>query len=109
MVSRTIENKHLPAPGAVNLSYVEGLYEDYLRAPASVPPDWQRYFAEVADGELRSGILGDFGFKTLHFFMQDKTLGSHYFSHGALNFSPRFFILKRKIDEWDRHRASRDR
>lgn len=40
-------------PGVVNLAFVEGLYEDYLREPGSVPPDWQRYFAEVAEGELR--------------------------------------------------------
>lgn len=40
-------------PGTANLAFVEGLYEDYLRDPASVPPDWQRYFAGLANGELR--------------------------------------------------------
>jgi 2-oxoglutarate dehydrogenase E1 component len=40
-------------PGAANLAFVEGLYEAYLRDPASVLPDWQRYFGEIADGELR--------------------------------------------------------
>ncbi len=40
-------------PGVANLAFVEGLYEDYLRDPASVPPDWRRYFAEIAEGEFR--------------------------------------------------------
>jgi 2-oxoglutarate dehydrogenase E1 component len=40
-------------PGAANLAFVEGLYEDYLRDPASVSPDWRRYFADVAPGEVR--------------------------------------------------------
>src|SRR5258707_10812822 len=40
-------------PGAANLAFVEALYEDYLRDPASVEPDWRGYFAEVADGEFR--------------------------------------------------------
>jgi 2-oxoglutarate dehydrogenase E1 component len=51
----TTNGHNAPAnlPGAVNLQFVEGLYEDYLRDPASVSPDWQRYFAELADGEFR--------------------------------------------------------
>ena len=40
-------------PGTANAAYVEGLYEDYLRNPASVPDDWQRYFGELALNELR--------------------------------------------------------
>ncbi|HEV2208762.1 MAG TPA: 2-oxoglutarate dehydrogenase E1 component [Verrucomicrobiae bacterium] len=40
-------------PGVVNLAFVEGLYEDYLRDPNSVSADWRRYFSEVADKELR--------------------------------------------------------
>jgi 2-oxoglutarate dehydrogenase E1 component len=40
-------------PGVANLQFVEGLYEEYLRDPASVAPDWQRYFSEIADGEFR--------------------------------------------------------
>jgi 2-oxoglutarate dehydrogenase E1 component len=47
----TSNGKNLPGPA--NLTFVEGLYEDYLRDPASVEPDWQRYFADVADGEFR--------------------------------------------------------
>jgi 2-oxoglutarate dehydrogenase E1 component len=39
--------------GAANLAFVEGLYESYLRDPGSVPADWQKYFADLANGELR--------------------------------------------------------
>src|SRR5213592_2314312 len=42
-----------PLPAVSNLTFIEGLYEDYLRDPASVPPDWQQYFADLGDGELR--------------------------------------------------------
>jgi 2-oxoglutarate dehydrogenase E1 component len=51
-----IPNGHSPPEsvlGAANLAFLEGLYEDYLRDPASVSPDWRKYFAEVADGEFR--------------------------------------------------------
>src|SRR5512143_1025111 len=41
------------APGAVNLAYVEGIYEDYLRDPGSVAPDWQQFFTQYADREVR--------------------------------------------------------
>jgi 2-oxoglutarate dehydrogenase E1 component len=44
---------NVESPGAVNLAYVEGLYEDYLRDPSSVPSDWQPYFATYADREFR--------------------------------------------------------
>ncbi len=40
-------------PAASSLAFVEALYENYLRDPASVPQDWQKYFAEIGDGELR--------------------------------------------------------
>jgi 2-oxoglutarate dehydrogenase E1 component len=40
-------------PGPVNLAFLEGLYEDYLRDPASVPVDWRDYFGEVAREEFR--------------------------------------------------------
>jgi 2-oxoglutarate dehydrogenase E1 component len=42
-----------PLPGTANLPFVEGLYEDYLREPSSVSPDWQKYFAQIAEGEFR--------------------------------------------------------
>ncbi len=28
----------------MSLAFVEGLYADYLKNPASVPPDWRKYF-----------------------------------------------------------------
>ena len=37
----------------MNLAFVEGLYEDFLREPSSVPEDWQQYFKAIGDGELR--------------------------------------------------------
>src|SRR5258705_7592884 len=40
-------------PGPANLAFVENLYDDFVRDPSSVPPDWQRYFSELGDGELR--------------------------------------------------------
>lgn len=43
--------KSLPAP--VNLAYVEGLYEEFLRDAGAVPPDWQSYFRDFADREVR--------------------------------------------------------
>src|SRR5579864_7176991 len=47
-------NGHNPENlGTVNLSFLEGLYEDYLRNPDSVPPDWRDYFAKIAEGEFR--------------------------------------------------------
>jgi 2-oxoglutarate dehydrogenase E1 component len=42
---------HLPGPA--NLAFVESLYEDFIRDPSSVPADWQRYFSELGNGELR--------------------------------------------------------
>ncbi|HVV70195.1 MAG TPA: 2-oxoglutarate dehydrogenase E1 component, partial [Verrucomicrobiae bacterium] len=41
------------SPGAVNLAFVESLYEDYLREPASVSSDWQQYFSGIAESEFR--------------------------------------------------------
>ena len=35
----------------LNLAYVESLYADYLRDPASAPPEWQHYFAGLTNGE----------------------------------------------------------
>ena len=46
-------NKSNGSPGTANLAFVEGLYEDYLRDPSSVPEDWRQYFGEVAKGEFR--------------------------------------------------------
>ncbi|MGH7973368.1 MAG: thiamine pyrophosphate-dependent enzyme, partial [Limisphaerales bacterium] len=41
------------SPGPVNLAFVESLYEDYLRDPNSVAPDWQQYFSGIAENEFR--------------------------------------------------------
>ncbi|MGH7263642.1 MAG: 2-oxoglutarate dehydrogenase E1 subunit family protein, partial [Candidatus Rokuibacteriota bacterium] len=35
----------LPNPG--NLRFVEELYREFLRDPASVAPDWRRYFERL--------------------------------------------------------------
>ena len=48
-----LEDTSTAPPAPVNLAFVEGLYEDYLRDPSSVPSDWQKYFADLGDGELR--------------------------------------------------------
>jgi 2-oxoglutarate dehydrogenase E1 component len=37
-----------------NAAYVEGLLEEYLQDPASVPPVWQQYFRGLADGNGES-------------------------------------------------------
>src|SRR5947207_11338174 len=38
-------------PNSLNLRFVEGLYADYLNDPASVSPEWRRYFEALGDGE----------------------------------------------------------
>src|SRR5205085_9254579 len=45
------EAQVFPAPA--NLSFIEGLYESYLRDPSNAPTDWRQYFARVGNGELR--------------------------------------------------------
>jgi len=40
----------------LSLAYLEGLYADYLREPTAAPPDWQRYFAGLTNGQ--SGAEG---------------------------------------------------
>ncbi|HVV00625.1 MAG TPA: 2-oxoglutarate dehydrogenase E1 component [Verrucomicrobiae bacterium] len=42
---------NIPMPNPSNLAFVENLFEEFARNPASVPPDWQQYFAK-ANGEL---------------------------------------------------------
>ncbi len=41
---------------SASLSFVEGLYEDFLKDPASVPPDWQEYFR--LQPEAQGGGMG---------------------------------------------------
>ncbi|MCA9096206.1 MAG: hypothetical protein KDA68_22155, partial [Planctomycetaceae bacterium] len=40
-----------PLPGSLNLSFVEGIYSDYLSQPESVPPQWRRYFEQMRNDE----------------------------------------------------------
>src|SRR4051794_2111162 len=47
------ESHSIPLPNPGNLAFVEGLFEDHLRNPASVPPDWQKYFPDFSNGDLR--------------------------------------------------------
>ncbi len=51
-----------------NNAFLEGLYEDYLRDPGSVPPEWREYFgklqstgaqADVAHTPIRQGLALD--------------------------------------------------
>jgi 2-oxoglutarate dehydrogenase E1 component len=51
-MSQATGNNHSD-PGAVNLAYVEGLYEEFLRDPAAVSGDWQEFFRGFADKEFR--------------------------------------------------------
>ena len=44
--------KPVPLLDANNLAFLEA-YEDFTRNPASVPSDWQQYFSQVANRELR--------------------------------------------------------
>ncbi len=38
-------------PGSINLAFLEELYAQYLRDPASVSADWQEYFGAVRNGD----------------------------------------------------------
>ena len=40
-----------PTLNHLSLAYLEGMYADYLRDPASAPLVWQRYFAGLTNGE----------------------------------------------------------
>ncbi len=48
-------NENYPLPSNLNLAFVEELYTDYLRDPASVPADWQEYFKQIANGDYVHG------------------------------------------------------
>src|SRR5438552_73060 len=51
MATKTIENRSALSPGPTNLAFLERMYEEYLREPTSIPLDWQRYFADLGDGQ----------------------------------------------------------
>jgi 2-oxoglutarate dehydrogenase E1 component len=44
-------NETVNLPNASSLSFIEGLYDDYLRDPLSVAPEWRRFFEGWQDGE----------------------------------------------------------
>src|ERR1700744_3190721 len=44
-------NQMPDTPDSWNLPFVERLYADFARDPASVAPDWRRYFEQVRNGE----------------------------------------------------------
>src|SRR5688572_10866694 len=48
---------------SLSLSFVEGLYADYLRDPESVSPDWRSYFEETSNGNGTSGGILDHQFR----------------------------------------------
>jgi 2-oxoglutarate dehydrogenase E1 component len=45
-------------PGTLNLSFVEGLYTDYLRDRDSVMPEWRDYFDRLGNGDGAPEKLG---------------------------------------------------
>lgn len=45
MVNSPVDLNH------ISLAWLEGLYADYLRDPASVPSEWRRYFAGLINGD----------------------------------------------------------
>jgi 2-oxoglutarate dehydrogenase E1 component len=55
-------NEEAAQPGSINLAFLEDLYASYLRDPASVSADWQRYFAPIRNGDHapRNGFAPDF-------------------------------------------------
>ena len=54
-------------PNSLNLPFVEQLYSDYRRDPASVTEDWRRYFAAMENGDAGAPVkLGpSFGARSL--------------------------------------------
>jgi 2-oxoglutarate dehydrogenase E1 component len=43
-------NDPMMTTGSMSLPFAEGLYEDFLHDPASVPEDWRKYFEELSRG-----------------------------------------------------------
>jgi 2-oxoglutarate dehydrogenase E1 component len=44
-----------------NLSYLEGLYHEYLKSPDSVSPEWRDYFAQIAQHTANGASASDPG------------------------------------------------
>ncbi len=53
--------------GTLNLAFLEDLYAEYLRDPASVSADWQEYFGSIRNGDQvgPKGFGPDFGESTI--------------------------------------------
>ncbi len=49
---------HRPPMNPDALAFAEGLYAEFLRDPASVPPDWRRCFEDMANGGPQAVRLG---------------------------------------------------
>ena len=45
-------------PNSLSLAFVEGLYADYIKDPASVPSDWKAYFESLSDEGPRPTRVG---------------------------------------------------
>ena len=41
----------------VSAEFIEALYEDYLNNPQSVEPQWQEYFAQIANGQQSTNLM----------------------------------------------------
>src|SRR6185503_11866828 len=46
-----MKNRLAQLPNSLNLRFVEGLYADYLKDPATVSPEWRSYFESLEDGD----------------------------------------------------------
>jgi 2-oxoglutarate dehydrogenase E1 component len=40
-----------PELSSLNLPFIEGLYEQYLNSPTSLPAEWQNFFADLEKSE----------------------------------------------------------
>ena len=50
-VNAAVADTNDQVPNTLSLAFVEGLYDDFLHEPASVPADWRRYFEQVSNGD----------------------------------------------------------
>src|SRR5215467_2231802 len=82
-------------PSSVSLEFVEALYQDYLRDPQSVPPDWRRYFESLSEGNgfSKSGSITP-SFKQWSIFNPPGTSGN-----GAATEEANSAILQERVDQ----------
>lgn len=52
------QSQNGPAVDTSNLSYVEGLYQEYLKSPELVSREWQDYFRHLTDAAHQAGTNG---------------------------------------------------